>query len=252
MESSIGLVFRALVMLACLAVVPLVAMYGKYAPDFAAAVMEAYKARTHGQQPGSGPPGTGNAPPFSSGGVPGPAPLPAPGALGANPPDMPAKWADASGTPRPLSQFSTQGASSGKTGDPPGALQQAAFTEPAGRSPSTTGANGAAPIGSAASPASDSDHSSTQCAQFSGFEQRLRELGATYYLLEAWGPSPQQYRFICHMPLAGSAKNSATRIFEATATSPLDAMHEVLTQIEHWRAGVGTGQSRESGVGSRE
>ena len=46
MGSSFGLLIRAMVMLACLAVVPLVAMYGKYAPDFAQALMEAYKSRT--------------------------------------------------------------------------------------------------------------------------------------------------------------------------------------------------------------
>ena len=46
MQSSVGLAFRALVMLACLALVPLLAIYGKQLPDFYRAVVDAYKART--------------------------------------------------------------------------------------------------------------------------------------------------------------------------------------------------------------
>ena len=44
--SSVGLAFRALVMLACLALVPFLAIYGKQLPDFYRAVVDAYKART--------------------------------------------------------------------------------------------------------------------------------------------------------------------------------------------------------------
>ena len=65
MQSSIGLVFRAMVMLACLAVVPAVAMYSKHGSDFAQAVIEAYQARTHAKAAADPRMAGGEAPPFS-------------------------------------------------------------------------------------------------------------------------------------------------------------------------------------------
>ena len=74
-------------------------------------------------------------------------------------------------------------------------------------------------------------------AQFRRMEQRLRQLGATYYLLETWGTTGDRYRFLCKMALAGSADYDRNRIFQATAADPLRAMQNVLEQVEQWRSG---------------
>ena len=50
--------------------------------------------------------------------------------------------------------------------------------------------------------------------QFRAIQERLRQLGATYYLLESWGNQQQLYRFYCKMAVGGSAQY--TRCFEAT------------------------------------
>jgi hypothetical protein len=72
--------------------------------------------------------------------------------------------------------------------------------------------------------------------QFSSIEHRLRQLGATYYLLESWGSQQQMYRFYCKMAIGGSAE--FTRYFESTHGDPLQAMLEVLRQVEAWHNGT--------------
>ena len=67
-------------------------------------------------------------------------------------------------------------------------------------------------------------------------QDRLRELGATYYLLESWGNGQRMYRFCCKMAIGGSA--DYTRCFEATHGDPLQAMAGVLRQVETWRCGA--------------
>ena len=64
-------------------------------------------------------------------------------------------------------------------------------------------------------------------------QDRLRQLGATYYLLESWGNQQQVYRFYCKMAVGGSA--AYTRCFEATNSNPLQAMRQVLQQVETQR-----------------
>jgi hypothetical protein len=70
---------------------------------------------------------------------------------------------------------------------------------------------------------------------FLQIQQRLRQLGATYYLLESWGDRQYLYRFYCKMAIGGNPAH--TRQFEATDAEPLRAMAEVLRQVETWRAG---------------
>jgi hypothetical protein len=65
-------------------------------------------------------------------------------------------------------------------------------------------------------------------------EERLRDLGATYYLLELWGSDQRMYRFYCKMAIDGNPH--FTRYFEDTHTSPVQAMQSVLAQVEAWRA----------------
>jgi hypothetical protein len=70
--------------------------------------------------------------------------------------------------------------------------------------------------------------------QFRWAEQRLRELGATHYLLETWGPDNNRYRFACKMALGGNT--AVNRYFQAIDDDPWRAMESVLQQVEQWRA----------------
>jgi hypothetical protein len=72
---------------------------------------------------------------------------------------------------------------------------------------------------------------------FHSIQDRLRQLGATYYLLESWGNQQQMYRFYCKMAVGGST--AYTRYFEATARDPVQSMADVLRQVETWREGGG-------------
>ncbi len=64
--------------------------------------------------------------------------------------------------------------------------------------------------------------------------QRLRELGATYYLLELWGDEQKLHRFYCRMAVGGNP--NCTRYFEATDADALTAMVRVLQEVEVWRS----------------
>ena len=61
---------------------------------------------------------------------------------------------------------------------------------------------------------------------------RLRELGASHYVLESWGNDNSQYRFACEMSVGVSGMN---RRFEAHESDPWRAMDSVLRQVEDWR-----------------
>ncbi len=69
---------------------------------------------------------------------------------------------------------------------------------------------------------------------FTSSQQRLRELGATYYLLESWGRRGELYRFHCKVAIAGNP--DYTRHFEATDAEPARAMESVLREVEAWRS----------------
>ena len=70
---------------------------------------------------------------------------------------------------------------------------------------------------------------------FSQIQDRLKQLGATYYLLETWGNQQQLYRFYCKMAVGGNS--NYTHCFEYIGADPLQAMAEVLKQVENWRSG---------------
>ncbi len=71
--------------------------------------------------------------------------------------------------------------------------------------------------------------------EFQRIQRRLRQLGATYYLLETWGGQAECYRFHARMAVGGSP--DYVRHFEATDTEALQAMAKVLSQVERWRVG---------------
>jgi hypothetical protein len=62
---------------------------------------------------------------------------------------------------------------------------------------------------------------------------RLRELGAVYYLLETWGNDGQRFRFHCKMAIGGNP--AYTRHFEAIDRDAIQAMARVLAEVETWR-----------------
>jgi hypothetical protein len=70
---------------------------------------------------------------------------------------------------------------------------------------------------------------------FSQIQARLKQLGATYYLLETWGNEQQFYRFYCKIAVGGNT--NFTHCFESTSSDSLQAMIEVLKQVEAWRSG---------------
>ncbi len=69
--------------------------------------------------------------------------------------------------------------------------------------------------------------------RFTYIQDRLQQLGATYYLLEMLEKlegREEQYRFHCCIPVGGNS--SYTRKYEALDPSPLGAMVKVLQQVE--------------------
>jgi hypothetical protein len=258
---SLGLVFRALVMLACLAVVPLVAMYGKFLPDIVQAVVQAVKSRGHSDATATPNAAGGEAPPFADS-----SPRTTGGqsvaSLDSQRNGAPGPWTGRDQSARPLNDWDRQDASDSPTRNAP--LERASFNAPVSRRAADGAADrarlSAAPMpqapssgpaaqlparsGASAGHADESQAGDPQAsagsdctAQFRGMEKRLRELGATYYLLETWGSSGDRYRFFCKMSLAGNADYNRNRIFQATAADPLRAMQDVLAQVEQWRAG---------------
>ena len=75
----------------------------------------------------------------------------------------------------------------------------------------------------------------TTVDQFLYIQQRLRDLGANYYLLENWGNEGNCYRFHCRVAVANS--DNFAKHFEATDEQPLGAMTRVLADVEAWRRG---------------
>jgi len=95
-----------------------------------------------------------------------------------------------------------------------------------------------APIAAPALPVAPAETASTAVvpSSYSKIQERLQKLGATYYVLESWGNDQQLYRFYCKMAVAGNA--DYVHCFEATHSDPLQAMQQVLQQVETWRGGL--------------
>ncbi len=90
------------------------------------------------------------------------------------------------------------------------------------------------PINSAtATPNLSAAASDSEANPFLSMQKRLKDMGATYYLLETWGNQEQLYRFYCKMSVGGSA--NYTHCFEATHADPLQAMRDVVRQVEQWK-----------------
>jgi hypothetical protein len=140
---------------------------------------------------------------------------------------------------------------------PPGMAQPAGFQAPVGSMPLTppvgvspvdnapasarpqTGpyptsiSSDANAISSNGSPISPAPIAAGGDEKFRQAETRLRELGATHYVLETWGPDNNRYRFACKMAIGGNG--GVNRYFQAIEDDPWRAMTAVLHQVEEWR-----------------
>jgi hypothetical protein len=250
MESSTVVAFRALVLVACLIVVPLAAIFGSQFPEVVKSVLidrifpngmpgsaAADSARDTAPPfvaPTQSPPWqenqTGPAGPGTTVATPaGMSTAPAWPGAGVEPA---VAWNQSPGQVRPA-------AGEGLPGGQPGGAERLGVAVPvdARQSPHANpnpgpSANAASGLGGLSNP---NAHLVAAPDRFTVMERRLREVGATYYLLETWGNDSEYYRFHCKMAIANNPTH--TRQFEATDTDPLRAMGRVVEQVEAWRAG---------------
>jgi hypothetical protein len=78
--------------------------------------------------------------------------------------------------------------------------------------------------------------------KFREIQDRLRSLGATYYILESYimvdhGREEPIYRFFCKVAVGKSP--DYVHCFEAIDAEPVSAMRKVLEQVESWRQSIG-------------
>ncbi len=263
MESSTVLAFRIFVMLSCLIIVPMAAIFGSAFPDVVKSVLvdrivalstgkpvepATVASDPHGFREVTSGPSIGGMPADGAGNWEAPR-WGAPGAEAA-------AWQADGSTRATPAVVPVSG-----PGDRPGYNQSASFSvpvepqtaPPAGQSPAVTQppnsypqfapAQGGMPGNSAPAVSANPgvvgvDRTACPLEQpdrFTEMERRLREYGATYYLLETWGSAGELYRFHCRMAVANNGAYS--RHFEATDRDALKAMADVLAQVEAWRNG---------------
>jgi hypothetical protein len=242
MESSTVVAFRALVMLACLIVVPLAAIFGSQFPDVVKSVLVDRIWAVVGKPPAAEQPAHADASSLATSSAPGwrsdAPPATNLGSLQATPPGRTLT------APPAVEPASALGTGDGQVrhavvempGGAPSGVQRIDGNTLAGNFPASVSPVGGNP---AANPAGANPgaagQSLSQTDRFTWMEHRLREYGATYYLLETWVNGGERYRFFCQMALANSPGH--TRNFEATDTDPLRAMGRVVEQVEAWRGG---------------
>jgi hypothetical protein len=250
-QSSTVVAFRALVMLICLILIPVAAFCGGSFPAIVKAIQSgSWPTLTDFRGP-SGPPlsQATEAPRF----LPGPlanSPRAADAKLSALPNDsnlvLPAE------TPQsPVLPISyTSPVASHESSDPG---QSTSFPQSKslgiapsrGLSPVPPGAGNllsldhAATTGHPSNPALPTEPAGSMSPsdQFKYIQDRLRHLGATYYLLETCGDPKREFRFYCRMSIGGNPR--VTKPFWCFAGDPLNAMTQVLKQVEDWQSGGG-------------
>lgn len=238
-ESSTVLAFRIFVMLACLIIVPMAAIFGSAFPDVVKAVLvDRIVYWATGKAPESAPTASSEA--FST-----VAPAPPAGghpsaAGGSEAPPWPS--AGSPTPPAPATVEPGQVMPAAVTGvEPHGGYQQASYLAPPGKSPLQSGVH--VPAQGTSTPAAMSNEpwgqapaaATGQADPFTSMERKLREYGATYYLLETWGNDREMFRFHCKMAIGNDP--NYTRHFEAIDRDALRAMHQVVGRVEAWRAG---------------
>lgn len=237
MQSSTAVVFRALVMLACLVAIPLAAVVGKSLPEMVRGLVDGRWPWNSASAYGS----LGEAPRFEPAAAPEPS-----GAVSAEQtrpgwqgPQPARATSPAGGVAGPLNSSVIAVGHEIPVGSAPGPVVPAWAAEqisPVGLDGVRQAAEPSQPPGGDANPLPNGR--ATQAGltgdQFTRVQDRLRQLGTTYSLLESWGNREQLYRFYCKVAVGGNA--NYTHYFEATNPDPLRAMAEVLGQVEAWRA----------------
>jgi len=260
MESSTVLAFRIFVMLSCLIIVPMAAIFGSAFPEVVKSVLvdrivawstgkpldsirsnaepAGFGAVTPGNPTGPGDRGNWEAPRWQSPATdtatwPSPPAGPQTGvvpagatAVAGGSGNQPASFAAGidvlRGAPHPVERSAIDEAPRPSTGEVRDADVPSAYPAPLRES------SGQLPGSAPAAPLEQPD-------RFTAMERKLREQGAVYYLLETWGNEGELYRFHCRMAIANNP--NYTRHFEATDRDALKAMSQVLSRVEAWRAG---------------
>ncbi len=252
MESSTVLAFRIFVMLSCLIIVPMAAIFGSAFPDVVKSVLiDRLVALSTGKPPEPSPGETdpqgfrevmpaADAPPAPRWGTQAAtASWQAPGARRLLRRSFP--WADRRGakdsinrpaSPRRLRPVRRRGhgrapPANGSPYVPAAATMPSGASEPTGTIVGVVSPAGCGPDRTAC-PLEQPD-------RFTEIERKLREYGATYYLLETYGSQGELYRFHCRMAVANNGQY--TRLFEATDRDALKAMAEVLGASKTGAAG---------------
>ncbi|MDZ4819711.1 MAG: hypothetical protein SGJ20_12145 [Planctomycetota bacterium] len=264
MQSTITMAFRAVVLLACLIIFPLLAIFGKELPEVARKFIVSLVEKSQSvsaplapattssgtSAPDFGPnmfrPAPASAAPEAATSAADPNEIQPLAALGqaAPPADLlpPGARSAPAGDPAGSSPFPARGEFPGQPGEapsgnfpashtasgPPSNLGQPAnYEEPA---PGTAGQSAPLTANIPANPAADQqiggDH------RFRDAQARLRQLGASYYLLETWGESAETYRFFCKVTPNGDRERMWA--FYHTDPDPVVAMNNVIQQIETW------------------
>ena len=217
-QSSSTVMLRALVMLACLVAIPLAAIFGTSMPEIVRKLLAA-----NGPAQGSSADGPDRYDlqfePMPQANAASMLPAPAEGPTTATDwqtrPTLPgSQGPDRSANPPRPAVISASYETVGPGSQPPGTADWPQNAAPALLPPQ--------------------QRAPSAFDQFTQIQQRLRQLGATYYLLETWGSDGQSYRFYCRLPIQGDRTNS--RYFEVIDTDQLRAMDRVLRQVEAWRA----------------
>jgi hypothetical protein len=251
MESSTVLAFRIFVMLSCLIIVPMAAIFGSAFPDVVKSVLvDRIVAWSTGKgvesvRPAAAADGFREVTPQASavaardGGTSGQAPPWNAGQADAASWQSQGSSAGSSGVVPVGGAVSrdeyNQSASLAVPGGAPGAAQESPYhrvpaqaAAGAEEPPHAAGSDSASPVDRVACPLAPPE-------RFTEMERKLREHGATYYLLETWGKDGELYRFHCRMAVGNNP--NYTRHFEASNRDALKAMSEVLERVEAWRAG---------------
>lgn len=249
------LAFRIFVMLSCLIIVPMAAIFGSAFPDVVKSVLVDRIVAWGSGKPfdpnkTTTEPGGFSAVTASASGNP-------PSQGGGNNWEAP-RWGAQSATPGGWQPGPAGPATGGVVpaaatdlvrANPPAQSPERATTEAPFRNPPADNAAGnkqpyAYPANPAAAPGPDpAGAAGNRTAprpleapdRFTAMERKLREYGATYYLLETWGNDGELYRFHCRMAISNNP--NYTRQFESTDRDALKAMAQVLERVEAWRAG---------------
>jgi hypothetical protein len=69
--------------------------------------------------------------------------------------------------------------------------------------------------------------------RFTTIQQRLRQLGASWYALETWG-TEGRFHFTCRVSVEGNP--SLSRLFQSSDAEAVQAMAKVLHDVEAWKS----------------